>query len=113
MLLPPQFKQAISSTFYDKTITKLVTTETNTDGWIETNTTEGTTFQGNVRFSNLGELQSELGLVETIDIAITCDPTEAVAVHDRLQYGGQEYEAISVLPFDSHMLITGKKWQLS
>ena len=113
MLLPTDFKDTVASTFYDKTITILNRTSSkDTEGGIVrgSTTTKGT-FTGNVRFNALGELQSEIGLVESIDIAITCLPTVDVAVDDLLQYAGKRYVATDVLPYDSHKLIVGRVWQ--
>lgn len=113
MLLPTDFKQVIADTFYDKTITKLNVTENNVDGWVSAETEEGETFNGNVRFRNLGELQSELGLVEPIDIAVTCGTDVQLGTGDRFIYGGKQYGVSVVLPFDSHLLAVGRKWQSS
>lgn len=113
MFLPADFKGVIADTFYDKTITKLaksITTDSE-GGKKKTGTTAAGTFKGNVRFTALGQLQSEIGLVEQIDIAITCDPATSMAVDDLFQYLGKKYVAVDVLPYDSHALIVGRKWQ--
>ena len=114
MLLPNGFGEAIASAFYDKTVSKLaksVTTD-NEGGVKKTGTTVASTFKGNVRFDGLGEVQKEIGLVQQIDVAITCPPDTAIAVDDLFQYLGVKYVAIGVMPYDSHKLIVGKKWQV-
>lgn len=110
MLLPANFKQTIAEHFYDKTIKVLESTETNTNGWVEHTLTEKGTFQGNVQFNNLGEVQSELGITESVDIAITCGTSVDVAGEDLLEYLGQKYAVTAIRPSDSHLLITGRKW---
>ena len=112
MLWPNSAKDAISNAFYDKEVaisSKVVTTDA--EGGSSFSEVAKGTLQGNVRFNALGELQEELGLIENIDIAITCDPTTNVAVDDILQYDGRKYLAVNVLPYDSHILIVGRKWQ--
>jgi hypothetical protein len=42
-------------------------------------------FNGNVRFDKLAELQEEHGIKETIDIAITCDTEEPVEIGTALR----------------------------
>lgn len=112
MLFPDSAKQAISETFYDKEVVILEKTETIDDegGIVKGGTTVKNTFTGNVRFTQLGELQTELGLVSQIDIAITCPTDTAVVVDDLLQHKGVKYVAKSVIPSDSHLLIVGERW---
>jgi len=113
MLFPTDAKTKIAEAFYDKMVEVLAKTETTDSegGVVKSGTTTKSTFTGNVRFTALGEVQVELGLVERIDIAITCDPATEVIVDDLLQYAGNKYVATEVLPFDSHLLIVGRKWQ--
>lgn len=112
MLFPESAKTAIAESFYDKTVEVLAKQETldPEGGVIKSGLTVKSTFQGNVRFNALGVVQQELGLVEDIDVAISCDPSTDVVVNNVLQYGGKRYVVTDVLPFDSHKLITGKKW---
>lgn len=112
MLFPNSAKRAISKAFYDKEVAILGKTETIDDegGVVKGGTTVKSTFTGNVRFTELGALQAELGLVSQIDIAITCATDTAVAVDDLLQYQGIKYVAKSVIPSDSHLLIVGERW---
>ena len=121
MLFPENAKHTISSVFYDKLI-YILTEETEIDeeggivrGNFESDESESTTpsdsFYGNVRFNALGELKDEIGLVKNIDIAITCPTETLVEVNDLLQYKGIKYVATDVIPYDSHKLITGEKWQ--
>lgn len=112
MLWPDSAKNAISNTFYDKEVAifRKVST-TNAEGGMSFSEEAKGTLLGNVRFNALGELQEELGLIENIDIAITCDTSTDIAVDDLMQYEGRKYVAVSVLPYDSHILIVGRKWQ--
>lgn len=112
MLWPDSAKNAISEAFYDKEVTfsRKVMSVDEEGGTSFSEVVKGT-FTGNVRFTALGELQEELGLIENIDIAITCDTSTDIAVDDFLQYGGRKYVAINVLPYDSHLLIVGQKWR--
>ena len=114
MLFPDSAKQAISKAFYDKEVAILEKTETIDDegGVVKGGTTVKSTFTGNVRFAELGALQTELGLVSQIDIAITCPTDTAVVVDDLLQYKGVKYVATSVIPSDSHLLIVGTVWRV-
>lgn len=113
MLVPSSFTAAIADTFYDKTVTKLTrSTTTDSEGGVKkTTSSPSSTFKGNVRFEALGEVQSELGLTEKIDIAITCPPDTAVSVDDIIEYLSVKYVATSVLPRDTHKLIVGQRWQ--
>lgn len=113
MLFPDSAKTAIAESFYDKTVEILAKQETLDDegGVVKSGLTVKSTFRGNVRFNALGVVQQELGLVEDIDIAISCSPSIDVKIDDLLQYNGKRYVVTDVLPFDSHLLITGKKWQ--
>ena len=115
MLFPDSAKDAIAKAFYDKDIAILDDTETiDAEGGIVRNeTTVKSTFKGNVRFNALGELQTELGLTQNIDIAISCSTDTAVEVGDLLQYAGVKYVATDVLPRDSHRYIMGEKWRVA
>lgn len=110
MLLPANFNSIVADTFYDKTVLILETTTTSTDGWVsKTGTTTGT-FKANVQFSNLGEIQSQLGLTEQIDVALTCASSVSLAVDGLFSYNGVTYKATAVIPYDSHKKIVGNKW---
>jgi len=113
MLLPDNFKQEISSRFYDKEITVLTVKETvEPDGGIvrEDNVIK-TTFLGNVRFNAQTELQSEIGLTIDADITITCANETNVALNDTIVYLDKRYKVNNLLPSDSHLTITGKECQ--
>ena len=113
MLFPNKAKQAIAKSFYDKTI-EVLTTEDTIDaegGVVKGSLTTKCTFQGNVRFTNLGEIQTELGLVKSIDICVTCGADENVSVNDLLRCSNKLYVATSVIPSDSHLTIVGNLWQ--
>jgi len=113
VLFPDKAKTAISNAFYDKEVSILDKTETLDDegGVVKSGETVKSTFKGNVRFTVLGEEQSEIGLVENIDIQITCATDVEVKVDDLLLYQGVKYVAVDVLPFDSHKTIMGRKWE--
>lgn len=112
MLFPNSARNAIKNAFYDKTISILSSTETidAEGGVVKSAPTVKSTFQGNARFNALGELQQEIGLIHSIDIAISCPPETEVEVGDLIQYGSVKYVAVDVIPYDSHKLITGEKW---
>jgi hypothetical protein len=113
MLWPDEAKNAIANVFYDKTI-EIISTETQRDeegGIIRNAQTVTGSFKGNVRFNSLGEVQTELGLVDSIDICITCDVATEIVVNDLFKYGVNVYQATSVIPSDSHLTVVGKKWQ--
>ena len=113
MLFPESAKKAIADAFYDKTI-EVLTAEDTVDaegGVVKGSLTTKCTFQGNVRFTNLGELQAELGLVKTIDICVTCGADENVSVNDLLRCSNKLYVATSVIPSDSHLTIVGNLWE--
>lgn len=113
MLFPNNAKALISKTFYDKEVSVLAKTDSfdSEGGLSRTIASTGSTFLGNVRYVNHGEVQAEKGLVENIDVQITCPTDTAVAVDDILQYESVKYVAVEVLQYDSHKLILGRKWQ--
>lgn len=113
MLFPDKAKKAIANAFYDKEVAILSKSEMLDDegGVVKNAETVKSTFKGNVRFTVLGEEQSEIGLVENIDIQITCATDVDVKVDDLLKYQGVKYVAVDVLPFDSHKTIMGRKWE--
>lgn len=112
MLWPNEAKTAIADAFYDKTI-EILSSEPQLDaegGVIRGTQSVRTSFTGNVRFNNLGELQSELGLSESIDISVTCDTSVDINLNDLFRYNGETYAATSVIPSDSHLTIVGRKY---
>lgn len=114
MQLPNNFQSTIANTFYDKTVSILEPTKTTeTDGAVTYTggyTVKGN-FKGNPRLVNFKKIQKEYGLDYQIDIAITCGVDTSVFQEDILEYNGVRYEVTDVLPFDSHKLIVGAKWQ--
>lgn len=110
MLLPANFTGIIADTFHDKTVTKLAKTASSTDGWIDESGTPISTFKANVRFGNLEEAQSDMGLTERIDVLITCGKDVDMQTGDLFAYDGIHYRA-EVRQFDSHKKIAGRKWQ--
>ncbi len=113
MLFPDDAKKAIAKSFYDKVVEILEKSETidAEGGVVKSGETVKSTFKGNVRFEALGKIQAEIGLTDQIDIAITCDASTDIAVDDLMQYAGIKYVAADVLPYDSHIMIVGRKWQ--
>lgn len=112
MLLPNGFREQFARRFYDKEITVYENRKViDARGGLTFDQTAKGTFKGNVRFTNLGELQTELGLTENIDIVITCPTDTAVEIDNLLQYADVKYVAVDVVPSDSHLTIVGQKWQ--
>jgi hypothetical protein len=113
MLFPDAAKKAIASAFYDKEVAildKSVSVDAE-GGAVKTGGAVKSTFTANVQFTRLEEIQTELGLTERIDVAITCPCETAVAVDDLLQYQYVIYTVKAAPPRDSHRLIVGQKWQ--
>lgn len=114
MELPSNFKPTISNAFYDKTISILGVTETiEADGAV--NKTHGavtSTFKGNCRLSNFKQVQEEYGIDHDISIIVTCGTEVSISTGILFEYNGVRYEATDVLPFDSHQMIVGEKWQI-
>lgn len=111
MLLPANFTTTIADTFYDKEVEILEKTTTSTDGWVTETGTTSSTFKANVRFENLGEVQTDMGLTEQVDVLITCAADTTVEVGTLLKYADTTYRADAVIPNDSHKRIAGSKWQ--
>lgn len=113
MYIPKEMNQMISKAFYDKTI-ELVRPSTSIDveGGIvfDENYEVLQTFNGNVSFSNCKKIQEEYGLDYQVDIAITCARIE-ITKNDMVKYEGVVYDISDILPFDSHLVIVGTKWQ--
>ena len=110
MLWPNEAKNAIADAFYDKTI-QVLSSETTKDeegGVIRNSQSVKSSFRGNVRFNDLGEIQAELGLVDSIDICITCNTNAEIEVNDLFRLGSRLYVATSVIPSDSHLTVIGK-----
>ena len=110
MLFPDSASRAISEAFYDKKF-EVFTFETQLG--LEGDTTK--VFQrvgecsGNVRFANLAKLREELGLMDEIQIAISCDKSVEVKSGDFIEFEKIKYFAFEVIPFDSHLMILGRK----
>ena len=113
MLFPDEAKQMVAKSFYDKTVEVLTSQDTidAEGGVVKGSLTAKSTFQGNVQFNNLGEVQTTLGLVNSIDICVTCRADEDVVVNDLLRYDNKLYVATSVIPSDSHLTIVGNLWE--
>ena len=107
MLITPQFKAIISSTFYDKTFT-VATREETIDAEGGTVITAGTprTLKGNVQYSLNERLREIYGISEQVDLAITTDGT--ANKDDQLVYEGRNYVVTACVPNDSHNLITAR-----
>lgn len=111
MLWPNEAKDAIANAFYDKMVVVLVkTVQKDEEGGIIRNAeTVKTSFLGNVRFNDLGEIQADLGLVESIDVVITCNTNAEIAVDDVFRLDeNRRYVATNVIPSDSHLTVIGK-----
>ena len=112
MLFPQSANKAIAKAFYDKRIEVLAdTVERDEEGGIvRKGQTVKAEFFGNVRFNDLGEVMSELGLSESIDICVTCAVDVPIGLNDMFRYDGKIYVATNVVPSDSHLTIAGKLW---
>lgn len=110
MKIPNSFTKSIADTFYDKTLTYYSTEGiVDDDGWSrQSETATSNTFSGNVRFSNLAQLQEDYGIKEVIDIAVTTGDT--VEVGSVVKYDDVLYKISKVIPFDSHNLLIGNIW---
>lgn len=109
MLWPTSASSAIKTAFYDKSFTVSTdTVEMDAEGGIKPVAGVKRQCMGNVRFNDLGQLQTELGLTESIAIAVTCSPTTKVSLNDTLTYGGKQYKVFDVIPADSHLTVVGK-----
>lgn len=113
MKLPKEFIDVISNTFYDKTveILKNVITVDEEGGVTKKGIEVVDTFKGNVSFSNCKEIQKDYGLDYEINIAITTYIDNKIKISDLVKYNNIIFEVTDVLPFDSHLLIVGVKWE--
>lgn len=112
MLFPESASKAIAKTFYDKRIEVLSDTVERDEegGVVRKGQTIEAEFFGNVRFNDLGEVMTELGLSESIDICVTCAVSAPISLDDMFRYDGKIYIATNVVPSDSHLTLTGKLW---
>lgn len=113
MLYPDEAQQMISKAFYDKEVSVLAKSESfdSEGGLVKSALTVESTFLGNVRFVNYGEKQDEKGLLKDIDVQISCPSETNVALDAILEYQGDKFIVVSVEPYDSHKLISARKWQ--
>ena len=111
MLLPDDFNRIVADTFYDKDVYILEKQTTSDDGWIEETGTVQSSFKANVQFSDLGTVQSELGLSERVDVSVTCATSVGLSLDDLFKHDSVTYKASAVVPYDSHLQIVGSKWQ--
>lgn len=110
MTLPNGFVDTIGSIFYDKLI-KILNVEDAVDneGWADViSSTKLSEFYGNLRFTNLKDIQEDYGINAEFDVAITTD--EDVELDSILEYNSVTYRVTDVLPFDSHNLVVAEKW---
>ena len=110
MKIPVSFTTQVANAFYDKVVTIYTKNDVvDEEGFAyEEETETETTFNGNVRFDNLAELQEDYGLEEVIDISITTDTD--IEVGTIVGYDDVLYRVMKAIPFDSHNLLIGKKW---
>lgn len=116
MLFPKVAQNIIADIFYDKNIYILDKTESIDDegGVVKQEDASSSikrSFNGNVKFNELGAVQNEMGLIEKIDITITCSTSVEIELDDLIKVGEVIYQVTKVLPFDSHKLIAGVKWR--
>lgn len=112
MLFPESANKAIAKAFYDKRIEVLTDTveQDKEGGIVRKGQAVKAEFFGNVKFNDLGEAVSELGLSESIDICVTCAVDSPISLNDMFRYDSRIYAATNVIPSDSHLMITGKLW---
>lgn len=112
MIIPNGFEDAMASTFYDKTITKIEITRTvSTDGQVmkaESETSD--TIKVNERFDNCEIIRQEQGISEQVDVSMTCRSTESISENEVWTDGTRKYRIMKVIQFDSHKLIVGQLW---
>jgi hypothetical protein len=116
VFFPKIAQNIIADIFYDKNIYILEKTESIDDegGVVKQEDASSSikrSFNGNVKFNELGAFQNEMGLIEKIDISITCSTSVEIELDDLIKVGETIYQVTKVLPFDSHKLITGMKWR--
>lgn len=113
MQIPDLFKKAISDTFYDKTveILKNIVIVDEEGGITKKGIEVIGTFKGNASFSNCKEIQKDYGLDYEINIAVTTFTDVNVKISDLIRYNNVIFEVTDVLPFDSHLMIVGVKWE--
>ena len=116
MLFPKVAQNIIADIFYDKNIYILDKTESIDDegGVVKQEDVRSNikrSFNGNVKFNELGAVQNEMGLIEKIDISITCSTSVEIELDDLIKVGEKIYQVTKVLSFDSHKLIAGVKWR--
>lgn len=111
MKIPKGFKETISAVFYDKEIT-VYSMEVVKDDYgytrVEVEPTE-VSFLGNIKFDNLQKMQEDYGIKEVIDIAITTDYD--VQNNTIIEYSGQKYKIVKVIPSDTHKLVVANRWE--
>lgn len=113
MFVPDSFKTTIANYFYDKTIYILTDTSiTDSEGDVtRTISSSSSSFSGNVNFRNLQAIQEEMGISEKVDIYITTSLNTTINNNDFISYNNVKYKVTSVVPYDSHLGITGTIWQ--
>lgn len=112
MEIPNDFKNAIKSVFYDKTITKYTSSNVVDDeGWSRDGSLSSNgTFLAHVNISKLAEIQETYGITEDIDILFITEVTVTTDLGDILGYDGRYYRVINSYLNDSHKLIFCKVW---
>mgnify|MGYP007082430923 CR=1 FL=1 len=96
MLFSKPTQDLISKIFYDKDIYVLSKTNKLDDegGLVKEEDSDDSieqSFKGNVNYTQLGTLQAELGLVEKIDISISCSTSVEVKLDDLIKVNGVIY----------------------
>ena len=111
MKIPSNWNTVFSNVFYDKTIDVLKREDTfDNEGGLISTVVYDYSFNGNVRFDNLKQVQEDLGLVESINIAITTQVRD-LPLNSIFQYQDKKYLVTDAVPFDSHLMVVGKKWK--
>lgn len=112
MKLTNDFTTSISKVFYDKTFTIYsVENIVDDEGWSRDGSLESTgTFKGNAFFDRLKEYKDKFGILEDIQIVVSCSTDEETDIHDIFGYQGRYYRVVDSRPFDSYKLIFAQVW---
>ena len=110
MQIPTTLKQTIGAVFYDKTVTRYISSSSiDNEGWArETTTTTNGTFLGNVNFNVSDQIQKNYGQDASIDITITTN--QLLNIGEIIDYLNQKYKINRILKYDSHYMVLAMRW---
>lgn len=109
MLFPDSAKQAIKSTFYDKTVEVFeVRKDFDEEGGLIESTSKKSELKANVNYSEFGKVFEELGARLNASVVITAETSAKIEIGDKMRIDGRDFETVEVKRFDSHTLILGR-----